>query len=145
MSKNCISVHLSAELLEILNEQKIKTGLSQNRLIINLIEKGLDQTPKEKKPDQIYYFVKVRIDTSKMLEFGQKLQTGRIDTSHTLMTFCIQDDPTVGLNFWRVENHDEFERIFSQYKPFYDEIIEIIRVVTPMKAMSLIIEEMKSK
>ncbi|MEJ2052989.1 MAG: ribbon-helix-helix protein, CopG family [Calditrichaceae bacterium] len=52
MSKNCISVHLSAELLEILNEQKIKTGLSQNRLIINLIEKGLDQTPKEKKPDQ---------------------------------------------------------------------------------------------
>ena len=146
MSKKCIAVHLPVELLEKINEQKTKTGQAQNALVIKLIKKGLGQseTDNEKTFGKMFFFVKVRIDTTKMLEFGQKLQNGEIDTSHTIVTYCLKDDPTVGLNFWHMDNENEFDEVLVQYKPYYKEIIEIIPVITPMNAMKLIIENMKN-
>ena len=88
----------------------------------------------------MFYFVKVRIDTTKMLEFGHKLQNGEIDTSHTILTYCIDNDPTIGLNFWHANSREDFENILAQYKPYYKEIIETTKVITPMNAMKLIME-----
>ena len=145
MSKKCIAVHLPVDLLEKINEQKEKTGKSQSALLIDLLEKGLNFSSNEEISQKLFYFVKVRIDTAKMMEFGQKLQHGEIDTSHTVMTYCIQDDPTVGLNFWQVESPEEFDKVLMQYKLYYKEIIETVQVVTPMNAMKLILENMKNK
>jgi hypothetical protein len=143
MSKKCIAVHLPVDLLDKINEHKAKTGQSQNGLLIDLIEKSLGFSSNDKALGKMLFFVKVRIDTAKMMEFGQKLQNGEIDTSHTIMTYCIQNDPTVGLNFWYADTKEEFQKILEQYQPFYKEILETIQVVTPMNAMQLIIENMK--
>lgn len=140
MSKKCIAVHLPVDLLDKINEQKAKTGQSQSGVIINLIEKGLGFSSNDKAVDKLFFFVKVRIDTTKMMEFGQKLQNGEIDTSHTIITYCVKDDPTVGLNFWYADTIEEFEKVLTQYKPYYKEIIEAIQVITPMNAMKMIIE-----
>jgi hypothetical protein len=140
MLKKCIAVHLPVDLLDKLNEQKARTGQSQSGLIIDLIEKGLEFSSKNKGVGKMLFFVKVRIDNTKIMEFGQKLQNGEIDTSHTMMTYCIKDDPTVGLNFWYADSIEEFEKVLAQYKPYYKEIIETIQVITPMNAMKLIME-----
>lgn len=145
MSKKCIAVHLPVDLLDKINEQKARAGQSQSNLITDLIEKGLGFSNKDKALGKLFFFVKVRIDTTKMMEFGQKLQSGEIDTSHTIMTYCVKDDPTVGLNFWYADSVEEFENVLLQYKPYYKEIIETIELVTPMNAMKLIMENMKKQ
>ena len=143
--KKCIAVHLPIGLLDKINEQKAKTGQSQSGLMTELIEKGLEISGNEKVYGNLFYFIKVRIDTSKMMEFGQKLQNGDIDTSHTIMTYCIKDDPTVGLNFWHADSQQEFEEVFAQHRVYYKEVLEILPVITPMDAMKLIMENMKKQ
>lgn len=143
MSKKCIAIHLPEDLLEKINTQKAKTGQSQSALMINLIEKGLGYSSHEKQLGEALFFVKVRIGTSKMMEFGQKLQTGQIDTSHTIMTYCSKDDPTVGFSFWHANSREEFESVFAQHRAYYNEVMEIIDVLTPMDAMKLIIENIR--
>jgi len=142
MLKKCIAIHLPVDLLDKINEQKAKKGQSQSGLMIDLIEKGLGFTSKEKIPGKMLFFVKVRIDTDKMMEFGQKLQNGEIDTSHTIMTYCIKEDPSVGLSFWHADSQESFEKVFLQHKVYYKEIVEVIQVVTPMDSMKLILENM---
>ena len=145
MSKKCIAVHLPVDLLDKINEQKAKTGLSQSGLLIDLIEKGLGFSSNDKAIGNMLFFLKVRIDTTKMMEFGQKLQNGEIDTSFTIMTYCVKDDPTIGLNFWYADTFEEFEKVLAQYKPYYKEIIETIQVITPLNAMKLIMGKMKKQ
>lgn len=45
------------------------------------------------------YFVKVRIDCSKLSVFAKKLQSGEI-TTHAELTYCLKDDPSIGINIW---------------------------------------------
>ena len=61
------------------------------------------------------------------------------------MTYCVKDDPTVGLNFWDVDTIEEFEKVLAQYRPYYKEIIETIQVITPMNAMKLIMGNLKKQ
>jgi hypothetical protein len=138
--KKCIAVHLTVDLLEHIQKFKVESGRSQNGIITDLIEKGLDIRKKNREQNAIFYFVKVRIDTNLMMEFGQKLQSGELDTSHTIMTFCDINDPTVGMSFWQAESQKEFDEIFSQHKRYYKEIIEILPVITPLEAMNLILK-----
>jgi hypothetical protein len=138
MSKKCIAIQLPVDLLEKINELKTKTGQSQNALMTSLIEKGLGYSSNEKQLGEALFFVKVRIDTSKMMEFGQKLQSGQMDTSHTIMTYCSKNDPTVGLSFWHANSREEFENVFAQHCAYYKEVMEITEAVTPMEAMKLI-------
>lgn len=144
MSKKCIAVHLPLDLLEKINDQKSKTGQSQSELITSLIEKGLGYSSSEKLNGSKFFFVKVRINPSKMMEFGQKLQSGEIDTSNTLMTYCLPDDPTVGISFWQADSQKSFEDVFAQHRPYYKEVMEIVPVITPLESMKLIMELMKS-
>ncbi|MGD2033678.1 MAG: hypothetical protein PVF73_01380 [Bacteroidales bacterium] len=143
MSKKCIAVHLPVDLLDRINEQKAKTGQSQSGLITGLIEKGLGSSSHENAFGKLFFFVKVRIDTAKMTEFGQKLQNGEIDTSHTIMTYCIKDDPAVGLSFWHADSQKSFEDVFAQHRVYYKEVTEVIPVITPMDSMKLIMENLQ--
>ena len=77
MSKKCIAVHLPADLLDKINEQKAKSGKSQSGLIIDIIEKGLGFSSNDKAAGKMLFFVKVRIDTTKMVEFWAKASKWR--------------------------------------------------------------------
>ena len=143
MSKKCIAIHLPVDLLDKINEQKAKSGQSQSALMIDLIERGLGFSSNHKETGKMLFFVKVRIDATKMMEFGQKLQNGEIDTSHTLMTYCMKDDPTVGMSFWHADSLKNFEDVFAHHRVYYKEVIEVTPVVTPMDSMKLIMEMMK--
>jgi hypothetical protein len=143
--KKCIAIHLPVDLLDRINEYKGKTGKSQSGIIIDFIEKGLNFTRNDKGQNKLFFFVKVRIDTAKMIEFGQKLQSGELDTSHTIMTYCIKDDPTVGISFWQSDSQKSFEEVFAQHRRYYKEVIEIIPAITPIDAMKLLIEKIQKQ
>lgn len=138
--KKCVAVHLPCHLLQNINEVKSRTGKSQNSLIIELLEKGLGIFQNCSVTAKLFFFVKVRIDETKVMEFGKKLQSGELDTSHTIMTYCIKDDPTVGVSFWQADSVENFEEIFAKHRFFYKEVIEIIPLITPMESMKLITE-----
>jgi hypothetical protein len=97
----------------------------------------------DKAVGKMLFFVKVRIDPAKMMEFGKKLQNGEIDTSHTIMTYCVKDAPTVGMSFWHANSQKSFDDVFMQHRVYYEEVIEVIPVITPIDSMKLIMENMK--
>lgn len=142
LTKKCIAVHLPVDLLDKINHRKAETGQNQSTLIINLIEKGLGIPGKNNASGKMLFFVKVRIDISKMAEMGQKLQNGELDTSQLIMTYCVKDDPEVGINIWFADSEKNFEDVFSPHRAFYKEVIEIVPVITPMDSMKLILEKM---
>lgn len=139
--KKCIAVHLPVDLYNRLNEHRSKTGKSQSGLIIDFLEKSLN-TPIHSLDHQILYFAKVRIDPAKMAEMGQKLQSGELDTSQLMVTYCLKDDPTVGMSVWKASSKSDFETNFARMVPYYKEVMEVIQVVTPMDAMNLIVAKM---
>jgi len=143
--KKCIAIHLSIDLFNKINDYKAKSGKSQSGLLKELIEKGLGISHGNVVENKVFFFVKVRIDTAKMMEFGQKLQNGELDTSHIIMTYCAKDDPTVGMSFWQADNQNDFEDVFSQHRAFYKEVMNIIPVLTPIESMNLIVSEMQNK
>ena len=88
------------------------------------------------------FFVKVRIDLNKLDELGKKLQSNELDLSNVLSTYCLEDDPSVGLNIWQSENREEFERVFAPHKQYYSEIIEIKTVITPAESQKILMEQL---
>jgi hypothetical protein len=141
--KKCIAVHLPIDLLDKINEYKAKTGKSQSGLLIDMIEKGLGISQHDKVESKVLFFVKARIDETKIVELGQKMQSGELDTSQIIMTYCIKEDPTVGISFWQASTKINFEEIFARHRFYYKEVIEIIPVITPMESMKLIMENMQ--
>jgi hypothetical protein len=143
--KKCIAVHLPIDLLAKINDYKAKTGKSQSGLLIDLIEKGLEISPTNKVESNMLFFVKVRIDTAKMMELGQKLQSGELDTSLIIMTYCVKDDPAIGMAYWQADSQKQFNDVFAQHRAYYKEVIEITPVITPMESMKLIMQNMQRK
>jgi hypothetical protein len=91
----------------------------------------------------MFYLVKVRVDVSKMAEFGKKIANREFDHSSTRWTFCPKDDPTVGYSIWETADHAEFETKFGPYRPYYTEV-EISEVVPPAEAQALILDELRT-
>jgi len=89
----------------------------------------------------VYLLVKVRVDLEKLAEFGAKLQRGELDNSSILHTYCLKDDPAVGLAVWEVESVEAFEAKFDPWRPYYSEI-EVAEVVTPTEAQRLLLRSM---
>jgi len=87
------------------------------------------------------FFVKVRIDVGKMPELGQKLASGELDKSCLKSTFCIQNDPSVGLNIWEAADREDFERVFAPHRQYYAEVMEITPVIRPEEAMQLLMRQ----
>ncbi len=90
----------------------------------------------------MYFFVKVRIDVSKLGELGQKLQTGELDKSNIKLTYCLKDDESVGLNIWEADDKISFEKAFAPHKQYYKEIMEIVPVITPAEAQKELMAKM---
>ncbi len=87
------------------------------------------------------FFVKVRIDLKKMPEMGAKLSSGELDKSPILSTFCIADDPSVGLNIWEAESRDDFEKKFAPHKEYYAQVMEVTPVITAKEAQQLLMKQ----
>ncbi len=86
------------------------------------------------------FYVKVRIDTSKMLEMGAKLKSGELDKSCLKSTHCLQEDPAVGINIWEADTRESFDRVFAPHAEYYQEVIEISPVILPNEAMAKLME-----
>ncbi|MCP4136753.1 MAG: hypothetical protein GY754_37635 [bacterium] len=89
------------------------------------------------------FFVKVRIDLEKMPELGRKLADGSLDMSMVRMTYCIENDPSVGLNIWEAPSRESFEKAFAPHKEFYKEVMEITPVISPDEAKRILMEQLQ--
>lgn len=87
------------------------------------------------------FFVKVRINLDQLTRFAQDLQNGSI-TTHPVNTWCLKDDPTVGLNIWEAESRQAFEAAFAPHKAFYSEIFEVTPVITAQESQKLLMEQL---
>lgn len=86
------------------------------------------------------FFVKARVDISKLAEFGQKLQAGEF-RAHPLSTYCLKDDPSVGLNIWEAEDQESFEKGFAPQREYYSAVLEVIPVITAREAQQILMEQ----
>ncbi|MFO7656240.1 MAG: hypothetical protein R6W78_04170 [Bacteroidales bacterium] len=135
----CLSVNLPLSKVEELKSIKEQTGKSQNEILTESVLTGIENLKQDSKQ---LFLVKVRIDTSKMMELGQKLQSGELDTKMIKFTYCIKEDPTVGVSLWAAKDNEEFDKLFAPHKEYYKEIIEISSAIKPEEAMTLIMQRM---
>jgi len=84
------------------------------------------------------FYIKARIDITRLAELGQKLFSGELERSQTVSAYCLKDDPEVGVNIWETENKDELNRLLAQYKPYFAEVIEIQEIIKPMDAFVIL-------
>jgi hypothetical protein len=84
------------------------------------------------------FFVKVRIDVAQMPEMGSKLRSGELDKSNLRSTYCLKDDPSVGLNIWEADSEEDFRRVFAPHKAYYKEVYEVTPVITPQESMAIL-------
>jgi hypothetical protein len=96
-----------------------------------------------KKETIMLFFIKVRIDVARMPELGQRLQRGELDTSAIRSTYCLQDDPSVGLNIWEAEDRAHLERLLAPHRPYYAEVMSISPVLTPSEAQKVLAQQTK--
>lgn len=83
----------------------------------------------------MYFQVRVRVDITRMAEFGARLREGSLDRSAIRGdTYCLADDPAVGFNVWEARGSAEFEAIFAGWMPYYTET-EVRPLITPAEAM----------
>jgi hypothetical protein len=137
--KKCISVNLTNEQLEQVKSLIVQTGKSQNAVLTESILNGLKKF--ENSHNQLFW-VRVRIDPSKMLEFGQKLQSGELRTTMIKFTYCLKSDPAVGISLWEAKDENQFYELLAPHKEFYKEIIQIEPAIKADEAMMMIMKEM---
>jgi hypothetical protein len=89
------------------------------------------------------FYVKVRIDVSKLAELGRKIQSGEFD-AHPKSTYCLQDDPSVGLNIWEAADLADFERKFAPQREYYADVYEVTPVITATEAQQLLAKQIKT-
>jgi hypothetical protein len=83
------------------------------------------------------FLVRVRVNVSRMTEFGQTLESGQLDRSAVKATYCLREEPAVGMGMWDVVDEEELERKLGPWRRYY-ESVEIQQVVTPNEAMALL-------
>ncbi|MGD8778733.1 MAG: hypothetical protein PVH88_07190 [Ignavibacteria bacterium] len=135
----CISVNLSETDVQKIKTIKAETGKTQNTILKECIENGLSKYLLGNKK---LFWIKVRIDKDKMMELGQKLKSRELYTGMIKFTYCLKDDPTVGIGLWEVEDRQDLEQLLEPIKVYYKEIIEIKEAVFPETAMKLILESL---
>ncbi len=90
------------------------------------------------------FFVKVQVDVNQLAELGQKLQAGAFH-AHPVSTYCLKDDPTIGLNIWEAESPEAFEKAFAPQREYYSAVMEITPVITPQEAQKILMARMIRK
>lgn len=86
------------------------------------------------------FFVKVRIDLKKLAELGRKIQSGEFN-AHPKSTYCLKDNPSVGLNIWEAADFEDFERKFAPHREYLAEVYEVTPVVTAAEAQQLLVQQ----
>jgi hypothetical protein len=89
------------------------------------------------------FFGKVRIDITKLKEFGEKLQAGALGPSFTKATYCLLEDPTVGLNIWEARDREDLEKKLKPHRVYYTELLEITPMILPQESQKILMERMK--
>lgn len=135
----CVAVSLTQNQIDEVKKVKEQAGISQNEVLAKSIMAGLKSF--QKTENQLFW-VKVRIDPAKMMEFGQKLQSGELSTSMIKFTYCLKNDPTVGISLWEAKNMEDFNLLFEPHKHYYAEVIDINPAIAPEEAMVTIMEQM---
>ncbi len=86
------------------------------------------------------FFVKVRVDPARLVEFGQQLRAGAFQ-HHPLCTYCLQADPAVGLNIWEAESREAFEQAFAPQREYYSAVLEVVPVITAQEAQRVLLAQ----
>ncbi len=89
------------------------------------------------------FFGKVKVNTQKLPEFGQKLFNNELHRNHVKFSFCLKNHPEIGLNIWEAESRAELEKILLTYKPYFSEIIEIKDLITPQDSFAFLMKEIQ--
>jgi hypothetical protein len=131
-----MAVALSGEQEKKLETIENQTGKNKSTILKECVENGLKQYLLGRRR---LFWVKARIDERKLNQFGRLLQSGMLDTSMIKLTYCIKDDPTVGISLWEVENRKELKTRMEPHKKFYRDILEISEAILPEEAMERII------
>ena len=90
-----------------------------------------------KTDDQRLFLVTVRVNLATMAAFAQKLQRGELDRSAIRATYCLADDPAVGLGIWEVASEEELRIRLAPWRPYY-ESVETRELITPSQAFVLL-------
>jgi hypothetical protein len=138
----CFSVNLSIKQVAKLKRIREKSGKTQNRILTEAVDFGLRQEA-ILSGEKVFYLVKARIDTARIMELAQKLQTGELDTSMLVFTYCIKDDPTVGVSLWLANDKKQFDELFKPHRKYYKEIIDVREVIMPEESLKLILADMR--
>jgi hypothetical protein len=138
----CCSVNITKEQEEKLNMIMEINGKSKSKTLSETIDIGLKRIQLDLK-SKILYLVKVRIDTDLIMELGQRLQSGDLDISRMAFTYCLKDDPSVGISLWMAESKEHFEKIFAPCRLYYKEVMDIQEVIFPQDAMNLILANLR--
>jgi predicted DNA-binding protein len=136
-NKRCFSVSLESEQVEQLQRVKENTEKSQSMVLEESVGHGLKNASFFLK-GKMLYLVKVRIDTGRLPEFGQKLQNGELQTDMYLFTWCEKDDPEVGTSLWIADNRDHLDQLIAPHGKYYREVIDIKEVITPQESMRML-------
>lgn len=83
--------------------------------------------------------VKARVRRETIPELGRKLASGELGPSPVKWTFCLEDDPAVGVTLWEVEDLAAFQARFEKLRPYYAELIEVRPVLTAQEAMKRLV------
>ena len=85
--------------------------------------------------------VKVKVKTDTLKEFAKVLMKGELDRSAIISeTYCEKDAPSIGISFWQTKDLEEFEKKFSSWKPYYENV-EIKEVITAKDAMLMLFNQ----
>ena len=133
----CMSINLPEDQVELLRAVKEKSGKSQSAILTESVVSGLKKES-VLADGKALFLVKVKIDTDRMMELGAKLQSGELDTSAMLFTWCEKADPDVGIALWTADSKEHFDRIFAPHLEYYREVEFVNEVVTPQTAMQML-------
>jgi hypothetical protein len=85
------------------------------------------------------FLVKVKVNQSTLMEFGQMLQKGELDRSCIRgETYCVKDTPAVGYSVWEAESREKFEEKFAPWRKYYIES-DVNEVVSPNEALKFLV------
>ncbi|MGC4120080.1 MAG: hypothetical protein QM765_36970 [Myxococcales bacterium] len=85
------------------------------------------------------FCVRVRLEMSRFAELGKKLATKELDRSSIRATYCLEEDPAVGISIWEAEDRQDLDRKLAPFLPFYEQVREVLPVVSAEEAQRRLI------
>lgn len=84
------------------------------------------------------FYVKVRIDTKKVMQLLEAMESGELNSSHVKTTYCLKEDPAVGINICEATDLEDLKRRLLPHQVFYKEIVEIVPLILPEESLQML-------